>query len=1262
LPSLGETQHDKHQDNKLQTLLYPEQLDKVVRRIQSEARTAVEESGINMLFLCLGFLKWSDADTSDIFYHAPLIMLPIAIERDKVDAKTGYAKFVIKYTGEDILDNICLREKLRQFAIELPSFDDFENPEAYFIAIEDLIREIKPKWAIDRFATTGFLSFGKMLMYLDLDPARWPITGGVADAPHIVDIFNGSYANYGTMAEEFDIDGDEKLPRLPLVMDADSSQHSAIIDVLAGKNIVIEGPPGTGKSQTITNLIAACLAHGKTVLFVAEKLTALEVVRRRLDNIGLGTFCLELHSHKTQKKALLADIKKRLDINTTAYRNALNDVEARVQELNQKKAKLIAYTNAINTPFGGVEETPHQIFWKTDCLRRDLAETISPESFPAVPSAASLSQSDIKRKTEAVKDLADSLREYFAGEYQAKTHFWHGFTTLTAVDYALKQESVSALRQLRAASQDAFKALENLESIGLRNDLFSEYMRFVEKIDQFSEEEFKYAAYYDNFSIEVLQSQLEQARDIIARYAVSHSAYKALIARSGLQESQLEQLDAEGISNDLTHYAQLNLNEAGKRSQHLQQAIEDWNAAYAVFREAVQNLGLTQDTDTLFGYRAVCAAAHLAATVEGHTLSLRHPMIEDALDSPLLAKVFEIVPALQQHKAAVGEHFSLEHLPPLTSLQEIREALHQGGAFRSLSRRWRKARRQYAQVAKTSADASQQTTIERLDALIAYLKATDAFRLDDAALHALLPGVFAGVETDIEALHKIIRFYRAIQERILPLPTYGLMLAQQLKRMDKSFYDWLRQQEPVIRKGLDALHVLVQATRAEEKAATPLPQVLANAEQEIISLKRLETTLVAVGVSRSVEFSLLSETLAAKNEFIAARTAFHMAPAIRQISLSDAAEECPQHLERIAQLLSTARKAFQILPHAILPKVLHVNGHAFLTDIKASISGLATYQQQLDRFGQVLGKDAAKLEFWGTTAGSEKQLLERINAKLQHLEENESSFQQWCDVLNAFDAVRQQNLAVLILSFASSAPEVAFSHYVPLFQYLLYWNLSQKALQQNSVLGSFSRISHENIRKSFKEIDVELQKLNAKKLAWDISRKNIPEGKDSGKSPKDFKDMRLIQHELSRQRGHVPIRKLVGNAYDALVALKPCFMMGPLSVAQYLAPGNKKFDIVVMDEASQIKPEDALGVLARAKQVVVVGDSNQLPPTSFFDKLGTDAEDEEEVTAIQDSESILDVYKPVFQPNRRLRWHYRSQHQSLISSGLTQQPPLSAAR
>ena len=124
------------------------------------------------------------------------------------------------------------------------------------------------------------------------------------------------------------------------------------------------------------------------------------------------------------------------------------------------------------------------------------------------------------------------------------------------------------------------------------------------------------------------------------------------------------------------------------------------------------------------------------------------------------------------------------------------------------------------------------------------------------------------------------------------------------------------------------------------------------------------------------------------------------------------------------------------------------------------------------------------------------------------------------------------------------------------------------------------------------------------------------------------------------------------RAGRALQCLKPCFMLGPMSVAQYLKPGHLEFDLVVMDEASQIRPEEAVGAIARAKQLVVVGDPKQLPPTNFFQRvLGSDDGDsvEDEVTALEESESILDAAMPVFSPIRRLRWHYRSRDERLIT-------------
>jgi very-short-patch-repair endonuclease len=144
--------------------------------------------------------------------------------------------------------------------------------------------------------------------------------------------------------------------------------------------------------------------------------------------------------------------------------------------------------------------------------------------------------------------------------------------------------------------------------------------------------------------------------------------------------------------------------------------------------------------------------------------------------------------------------------------------------------------------------------------------------------------------------------------------------------------------------------------------------------------------------------------------------------------------------------------------------------------------------------------------------------------------------------------------------------------------------------------------------------------------------------------------MALLTNEMNKQKRHIPIRQLMLRAANALVALKPCFMMGPLSVAQYLAPGQIKFDLVVMDEASQLKPEDAIGALARGGQVVIVGDPKQLPPTTFFQRVSVDSEDDEEsITAVEEGESILDVASTLFQPVRRLRWHYRSRHHSLIA-------------
>ncbi len=179
----------------------------------------------------------------------------------------------------------------------------------------------------------------------------------------------------------------------------------------------------------------------------------------------------------------------------------------------------------------------------------------------------------------------------------------------------------------------------------------------------------------------------------------------------------------------------------------------------------------------------------------------------------------------------------------------------------------------------------------------------------------------------------------------------------------------------------------------------------------------------------------------------------------------------------------------------------------------------------------------------------------------------------------------------------------------------------------------------------FRRADKERLKIAAKEVLGNYSI-NCPRG--------TMGEMAIIRQEISKKRNNFPVRKLLSKAGRAIHELKPVFLMSPMSIAQFVVPGSMVFDLILIDEASQIKPEDALGAIARARQVVVVGDAKQLPPTNFFNRLTDDMYQEEVLDDdgayfFNDVESILELCNGVFQNNAMLRWHYRSQHPGLIA-------------
>ena len=209
-------------------------------------------------------------------------------------------------------------------------------------------------------------------------------------------------------------------------------------------------------------------------------------------------------------------------------------------------------------------------------------------------------------------------------------------------------------------------------------------------------------------------------------------------------------------------------------------------------------------------------------------------------------------------------------------------------------------------------------------------------------------------------------------------------------------------------------------------------------------------------------------------------------------------------------------------------------------------------------------------------------------------------------------------------------------------------DLLRNAFLNNPVLANFIGEIHERKISRFIDLDRNVISLNRRRIANIISGHRPQINSAASRNS----ELGILLSEFNRKRGHMPIRKLLSNAGGLIQRIKPCFMMSPLSVAQFIDPKNSqdlRFDVVIFDEASQVKPEDALGAFLRANQAVVMGDTRQLPPTSFFDiMLETDENEDYEIASLSDMESILHLCKGRF-PTKMLRWHYRSRHESLIA-------------
>jgi very-short-patch-repair endonuclease len=1229
--------------DKLRTLHYSDPLDSIYRRIGSAARTAIEESGTNMLYLIFGFLEWFESDDSNEPRLAPLVTVPVTLERSA--SRNGRA--TLERSGDDVAPNLSLIERLkRDFGLEVPAWDEEEQLPRFFGRLKQVV-DRKVRWRVRSQMTLSLLSFGKLLMYRDLDPTVWP---DIRRHQIVSDLFEGRKSEVAFHATEHTFDDDQPpaVTAPDVVLDADSSQLSALVDAIEGRNFVIEGPPGTGKSQTIANLIAAAIADGKTVLFVSEKLAALQVVRRRLDQVGLGLFCLELHSHKSRKDGLLRDVQARIEASRSFA--SPRGLLAHANKLGRIKDKLRRYVRLLQHRHEPLDCSLFQLVWRRERLRSQAAETATQLEGIRLVGADSLERHDLDRIESNLMLYGRHLEAVLRRWSTPSSHPWAWMRKTISYEESMRMQG--ALTEI--ASHSAKLAAV---AAGLRREYELDCGQTIELLDATLERLSAIPSPPESCDLQLLDacrdedvvSAIRLVTDQVRRWRSCQDSIEAMTTDGGraLQAAGVDETTTSALRALATVSQQLtNCNDVEMyrgRLGSLRNALRLASAAY----EEIAVVAVWPEPCALKAARSLAVCVELSAAAPIADLHLRSAVFEAPGIAGLIEEAASQAVAHSKVWASLDADFDmgLARSTGVAALRSSASTLASASLWnRWFSRSYREAVSFYRLMSRRDDRRRRRDIARVLLEIAAAVEAREEF-VSNTRYSSALQHLFRGLETDWAALRRVAEWYGKVGEAVHePEVTSDTVKAALLASPPDRVARIARQAGALTeqRQRLQGLPGIVEQLQAEGFNAKD--SLIAEAELSVNAtlggIGDALDVLTALKLSTEVSFDAIPGLLrlAGEQRSIAdqLRANEKVKAAVRSDDLTQA------DLDALMSAVLFAERIRQVgLPHKLVQRLLSPICFGELAVLRQQVAECQEAIHGIRDTARTI-EDLSGYGGWGLRSADPVSLESQASALLEAFDEL-ATWSQW---LTARASVCSDGLESLISLFERK--EAPVHGLLPGFQLAYHHNLIRALLWElrDSLL---SGLDHEEMRTQFRAADQEGIRLARARVAAQAAQRPVPAGQQTGPI-RQWTDLALINNEISKQRRHIPIRQLVLRAGKGLQALKPCFLMGPLSVAQYLPPGGLAFDLVVMDEASQLKPEDAIGALARGGQMVVVGDPQQLPPTNFFQRvLGDEDEDDEERTVASEGSSILDVASAVYQPIRRLRWHYRSRHESLIA-------------
>lgn len=1209
-----------------------EELQKTLKVLRSKANTSIDEQGINTLYLTFGMLNWKERDDSSILFSSPIILVPVKL---LIESITSPYRLVIH--DDEIVINPTLAYKLyHDFGINFPGFDsEHDSPSDYISKISHLVEN--KDWNVELNTHLTNLSFLKINMYKDLDNNEEKINTnpviaalvGEQEAFHIPEELNN-----------FDHDKQTRPINTFQVLDADSSQQDAILLSKKGISFVLQGPPGTGKSQTITNIIAEAIANDKKVLFVSEKMAALQVVYNRLANIGLSDFCLTLHSHKAKKKEILNDLANSINVD---HKRVKEEAIEQLNKLERTRNLLNEYQEELHTPTSGLNISIYSVNGKLAKLENvpdivfsiDDTKSVTKESLDEkIYLLDELSKTIGKRSEDyadnvwqgsSIKFLTNSLRHEIDSKVTSTIPL---LRTLAESHSAICSELKIELTQSLKGVDDLLTILSSIAKYPTIlkewiNDLSISYLK--DCTNQYKEQ----AEQIINIKDDLRKNYLDAFFNIDA-----DSYYKRIFSLMHRLQGMLNDKNAINIS--------FNIN---KIAQEINQIHSEFDILFEEAKTIASKLGISAP-NTIEQLKTFTQTIQALDSI--HKLHPTQKWFNNEelthIKTELKKHEYLHVEALKSKKTLLSffdkEIIEWDFIPVL---QRFRGEYT--SAFRMFKSQYRKDRKQLNSFLSNCDKLSYKDLLELLNKLKSFSDIQETINANKENYIETYGKAYVGLNTQWDNLRSEIA---AFEQSISSICSITAPLKEAIIQGQLPVHDFQKFISHCSHFNIESSFELVQSIlKCDHNTSSDWNEIKSY-------LKTATTTAEEL-------YKIYSEILELRKESCDYESINSDIGLLK--TLNNLEQELSQQHDTIIGIFKNYYngintdwdKLNQALEYAIEFKELISSynlSESFVNDICEDRITKSYCQDKVLAIGELKAKLQQNID-WFTSLFDDKEVFyeydfQHFINRMSECKDNKHLLEEWVDYCSVREKCDKAGLGKYVNLIKESDVEPNYIADIYLKRFYNLW-LDEILPEFPAVQNFRGRNQSQNINE-FCELDTRQLTIAQARIRERVLSK-IPDFNSINEARGEIS---ILKRELNKQRRLMPLRKLFSEIPNLLTSLRPCFMMSPLSVSVFLEAKSYDFDMVIFDEASQVHTEDAIGAIMRGRQVIIVGDVNQLPPTNFFLTSLNDEDydvDSDESTGNFDAgsyESILEEAMTVL-PERSLRWHYRSRNEGLIS-------------